>query len=104
MAAPIKLQCRPELLEQWQGDIARNPREFARVLALSPEYLAMLVNDAVAAAWLQAHLAQADDRSTVAVLSIHGDGTACRYELHAMAGAESLPSGQYSLVVRDRGH
>jgi hypothetical protein len=53
MPNQIKLQCRPELLQQWQGDIVRNPAAFAQMLALSPEYLVMLVNDAAAAPLLQ---------------------------------------------------
>lgn len=59
----IKLQCPPELLQQWQQDIERNPQGLAAVLTLSPEYVVMLVHDAAAAGWLDALInnAQTED-------------------------------------------
>lgn len=50
----VTLKCRPELLLQWQADVAKNPQAFAAVMALSPGYVQMLVDDAVAAARLHA--------------------------------------------------
>lgn len=66
MTLPIKLQCRAELLQQWQDDINKNPAAFAAVMALSPAFMAMLVNDAVAAAFLQEQLTAANERALAA--------------------------------------
>jgi hypothetical protein len=66
MAQQIKLQCRPELLQQWQEDVEKNPEAFAAVLALSPQYVVMLVHDAISAAYLQSHLAVVEQRALAA--------------------------------------
>lgn len=50
----IKLQVRPELLQQWQQDVERNPTAFAAMMARSPEFVAALVHDATAASYLDA--------------------------------------------------
>lgn len=48
----ITLKCRPDLLQQWQVDIEKNPGVFAHLFAMEPKYLVMLVHDAAAAARL----------------------------------------------------
>jgi hypothetical protein len=52
MNGSVTLQCQPELLRQWAIDVAKNPAAFATLVAMSPEYLAMLVHDAAEAAWM----------------------------------------------------
>lgn len=54
MKNQVNLQCRAELLQQWQDDVKKNPQAFAILMSMFPEFLAMLVHDAVAAAWLDA--------------------------------------------------
>lgn len=76
MPDQIKLQCRPELLQQWQDDVAKNPAAFTSLLALSPEFVVMLVNDAIAAGWLQARLTEVTERALAAEFR-RGCGGAC---------------------------